>query len=343
LAGAEGFEPPNASTKNWCLTTWRRPIAILQYLFTTELYCSNFETLAQKPVVSYTLSIATMHVIDHRRKPLPEQKQRSHKPVIILLVLAVVGAGLYTLIKAERTGAPTQNNVSNTTVNQNIAALPKKGTLKNFTGQQFRDLYNTFTYPNTAPINEDTPITGNEQADARIRKVAIARGYQSRSAPVTDAFKDIAKGFQLQQPAAQPWLDMVVAAKKDGVAIGLTAAYRSADDQKQLFLNRLTQLGIPAQEIATGSRDAEISQVLRTTAIPGYSRHHTGYTVDIACEDMPASSFINTNCFKWLSANNYEHAKTFGWIPSYPEGTGNQGPDPESWEYVWVGKDAVTE
>ncbi len=27
LARAEGFEPPNASTKNWCLTTWRRPIA----------------------------------------------------------------------------------------------------------------------------------------------------------------------------------------------------------------------------------------------------------------------------------------------------------------------------
>ena len=26
MAGAEGFEPPNASTKNWCLTTWPRPI-----------------------------------------------------------------------------------------------------------------------------------------------------------------------------------------------------------------------------------------------------------------------------------------------------------------------------
>ena len=25
LAGAEGFEPPNAWTKTMCLTTWRRP------------------------------------------------------------------------------------------------------------------------------------------------------------------------------------------------------------------------------------------------------------------------------------------------------------------------------
>ena len=25
MARAEGFEPPNARTKTWCLTTWRRP------------------------------------------------------------------------------------------------------------------------------------------------------------------------------------------------------------------------------------------------------------------------------------------------------------------------------
>lgn len=28
LAGPEGFEPPNARTKTWCLTTWRRPNAL---------------------------------------------------------------------------------------------------------------------------------------------------------------------------------------------------------------------------------------------------------------------------------------------------------------------------
>ena len=26
MAGMEGLEPPNAGTKNQCLTTWRRPI-----------------------------------------------------------------------------------------------------------------------------------------------------------------------------------------------------------------------------------------------------------------------------------------------------------------------------
>lgn len=26
MAGTEGFEPPNARTKTWCLTAWPRPI-----------------------------------------------------------------------------------------------------------------------------------------------------------------------------------------------------------------------------------------------------------------------------------------------------------------------------
>lgn len=30
MAGTEGFEPPNAGTKNRCLTTWRRPNIFLQ-------------------------------------------------------------------------------------------------------------------------------------------------------------------------------------------------------------------------------------------------------------------------------------------------------------------------
>ena len=29
MAGVEGFEPPNARTKTWCLTTWPHPIGTL--------------------------------------------------------------------------------------------------------------------------------------------------------------------------------------------------------------------------------------------------------------------------------------------------------------------------
>jgi LAS superfamily LD-carboxypeptidase LdcB len=99
----------------------------------------------------------------------------------------------------------------------------------------------------------------------------------------------------------------------------------------------------PIEGIASGRYDAQVSQVLAMTAIPGYSRHHTGYTVDIACKNNPNASFVYTVCFQWLNADNYKNAKTYGWIPSYPDGAGQQGPDREPWEYVWVGVDAVTE
>lgn len=256
-----------------------------------------------------------------------------------VFIAAIVGYVAYLAhpepVEKKSPAAAVQNN--------NLQIKSTGTTTKTFTGQQFHELYERFVYPNTAPINESTPITGNEAADKTIRKIAVARGYALRSAPVTDAFQEVEPGMKLQQRAAQPWLDLKAEAKKDRVNIGLTAAYRSADDQRQIFVERLTQTGVSPEAIATGSHDSQVSQVLRMTAIPGYSRHHTGYTVDISCEDQPTISFEYTSCFKWLSANNYERTKKYGWIPSYPEGSGPQGPDPETWEYVWVGLAPLTQ
>ncbi len=285
-----------------------------------------------------------MRVINPKKRETQSRAKKTSKFLLLIPAVIILGAAfaVFKLTQSDSTASDTPAQTQSA-VTQNIQVAAKKGTLKTFTGEEFKNLYNNFAYPNTALISEKTPITDNEAADDKIREVAVSRGYQLRGAPVTDAFVNVGKDYELQQRAAQPWLDMVEAAKADGISIGLTAAYRSAEDQKTLFLGQLNNSGISPQAIGTGYYNAQISQILRTTAIPGYSRHHTGYTVDIACNDMPNSSFEFTNCFEWLSANNYEHAKKFGWIPSYPKGTENQGPDPESWEYVWVGVDAVTE
>lgn len=271
-------------------------------------------------------------------------KQRYVLPLALLLVVGCVGAGYaYSANKSEVSEQRTNAATEPTVVQQNIQSTTKTGKLKTFTGEQFRDTYDNFAYPNTAPIDENTPITGNVAADHQIKHLAEQRGYKKRSAPVTNTFQDVGEKYQLQQRAAQPWLDMQAAAKKDGINLGLTAAYRAANDQKDIFLQRLSAQSLTPAAIASGSQDAQVNQVLRTTAIPGYSRHHTGYTVDISCKNQPANAFENTVCFQWLSANNYQNAKKYGWIPSYPPGAGQQGPDPESWEYVWVGIDTVTE
>ena len=35
LAGEEGFEPPNAGTKDQCLTTWRLPTGLTYFILLT--------------------------------------------------------------------------------------------------------------------------------------------------------------------------------------------------------------------------------------------------------------------------------------------------------------------
>jgi LAS superfamily LD-carboxypeptidase LdcB len=258
--------------------------------------------------------------------------------LVIIPLLAVGLYGVYSFINSKQF-----KTIQTAKAPVRFTEPAKKGVLKNFTGPEFRDLYNSFAYPNTKRIAEDTPITSNPDADARIRKIAEDRGYHIRSAPVTDAFREVAPGMKLQERAADPWLQMVEAAKKDKETLILTAAYRSADEQKKILLDRLGSDGINIALIGRGIYDQRINEVLRTTAVPGYSRHHTGYTIDIGCQNDPSVIFDESSCFKWLSADNYKNAKTFGWIPSYPPGAGNQGPEPESWEYVWVGVDTLTE
>lgn len=290
-----------------------------------------------------------MRVIDPKqRERLRKQKAKpSKRPVVLLVLLIVVGVGIFAKMQFF-TGSDNRSSAdspSHQAEKQEQLPSPaaKTGKLKTFTAKEFTDLYDRFAYPNTARINEDTPITSSEAADKRIKQIAAQRGYKIRSAPVANVFVNVGGGHQLQQKAAQPWLDLRAAAQKEGVRLGLTSAYRSADEQKKIFLQRLYATGATNAGIAAGRNDAQVTQVLGMTAPPGYSRHHTGYTVDISCGNQSGAAFEGTVCFRWLSNNNYEKAKTHGWIPGYPKGASLQGPEPEAWEYVWVGKDAVTE
>ncbi len=286
-----------------------------------------------------------MRVIEPKSRQ-QHKKSRSHHEgdsvvaaVGLLILLGVIWFFAYRAFTANSSSPSTNAPISSTS----SQAPQKTGSIKAYTGDQFRELYERFAYPNTQRIDEHTPITGFPASDERIKSLAATRGYIIRSAPVTDTFRSVAPGMQLQERAAQPWLSMQASAKQSGQLLELTAAYRSAEDQKQLFLNRLQAQGVVSSLIGNGGYDAQILRVLASTAPPGYSRHHSGYTIDISCKSDPFVSFDRSSCYQWLSTENYKNAKTFGWIPSYPVGATKQGPEPESWEYVWVGSDTLTE
>ena len=167
-------------------------------------------------------------------------------------------------------------------------------------------------------------ITGNASLDHRIQEIATGRGYQRRPEP--DRPLTPIDGRFLQPEAAAAWTALRGAAAAEGITMGLTSAYRSVTRQAELF-----------RSLLQGTSDAAIDATLGIVAPPGYSRHHTGYAIDLTSEGKVLFAFTTTAAHEWLSANNFENAKLHGWIPSYPEGAALAGPDPEPWEYVWVG------
>jgi len=287
-----------------------------------------------------------MRVIEHR-KFQDKQKKRSKKVVSFFFLVLIIASGFFI-----------HNKLNNKYYNQNnagaVLAEQKKADprvtpnqpeeFNYFAGDEFTKLYQSIAYPNTQELTRPPDITGNVEADNRIRTIAISRGYKLQSVPVAPITQTKEPGLVaddlLQQKALDGWSQLEKAAKADGIPLKLNSGYRSIEFQRKLFLSRLYATGVTPAQIAVGKADTQVVQTLSKTALPGFSRHHTGYTIDLLC-GTAVQAFETTRCFKWLSSNNYLNAKKAGWIPSYPEGSDNQGPEPESWEYVWVSKEAI--
>ena len=197
-----------------------------------------------------------------------------------------------------------------------------------FTPDQFLAAFDDAELTGLAEIGAPPSITGNGQVDARIRAIGEGRGYRRRAQ--ANAALVAVDGRQLQPAAAAAWESLQAAANAAGHSLQLTSAFRSETSQVSIFRSRLG-----------GTSDAAIDAVLRTTAVPGYSKHHTGYAVDVRSASAGGFAFRNSSTYQWLAADNFANAKLHGWIPSYPEGSGAAGPVPEPWEFVWIGTENI--
>lgn len=299
-----------------------------------------------------------MRVIEPRhnqKRPSTKSKpkKRPVRTLVVLVVLIMASFGLLAVADNYKQTAlekqkPSQIASANTVQDLKKVASAQDVKFKFFTSDQFQRLYESLNFPNTQSITQVPTITGNEAADARIQTIAESRGYKLRSVPVLPIVKTNEPRLQgddlLQPKAYSGWRVLKEMAQKDNIPIlQLNSGYRSIESQRELFLGRLRANGGDTARIAAGQADNAVVNTLLMTAPPGYSRHHTGYTIDLLCDDGTGQVFEKTRCFQWISANNYDKAKRAGWVPSYPEGSPNQGPEPESWEYVWVGLNQVTE
>ncbi len=199
-----------------------------------------------------------------------------------------------------------------------------------FTGNQFKQLFDEAELDNLATTGDPPAIVDNPEIDQRIRQIAVERGYQLRPMPTDVSKLVLVEGdrHRLQPAAAAAYYDLRAAAAADGLTIWLVSAYRSYDYQRPLFL----------RGVSAPYNNDDVFERLKTVALPGYSKHHTGYAIDLAEGNFIFDEFLKSASYTWLSADNYANVTRHGWIPSYPPDADNQGPDPESWEFVYVGQ-----
>lgn len=285
-----------------------------------------------------------MRIIEPIKTIDGKPKRNLRKIIIFVVGVMAILVSLWLIFAKKRAPTSSKTYSQPTAASSQAAsaepeqAKPKQ--LRKLTGAEIKTFLDSFSYPNVSEIQDLPLITGNIEADKKIRQLAEARGYRQRAIPNTSLVK--VDNYSLQQKAITSWQALKAAAARDGISLQLNEGFRSIDDQRQLFMARFSAAGGSASSVAAGNQDALVDKLLEVTAIPGYSKHHTGFTVDIACGNS-GDVFERTPCFTWLSKDNYVNAKLAGWLPSYPEGAPAQGPNPEPWEYVWVGPDSLYE
>jgi hypothetical protein len=205
-----------------------------------------------------------------------------------------------------------------------------------YTYQDYIDFFDAHVPPNTT---EQPRIFDNDNLNAQARELIQEAGYQPRS--FIDPDELVLFDNQYVTPEVQQsYVALRNAMEQFGIQLHLVSGYRSFERQQELFMARF---GYDESELSYPLRDDQLRSFQETLAIaapPGYSKHHTGYAVDFACgEDYEVFDFNNTPCYQWMKQDNFKNVAMYGFLPSYPEGVSGQGPQPEAWEYVWVGTD----
>jgi D-alanyl-D-alanine carboxypeptidase len=157
------------------------------------------------------------------------------------------------------------------------------------------------------------------------RDYAGARGLRRVREPAHLVFigHDTQKRPQwLSVRAARAWVRMRDTAQHGGVELQIVSAFRSAE----------YQLGILQRKLERGQ---SIEEILRVSAAPGYSEHHSGRALDLTTPDFAAleEEFENSAAFAWLSTN----AQSYGFRLSYPRGNAH-GIAYEPWHWCWHSK-----
>lgn len=119
--------------------------------------------------------------------------------------------------------------------------------------------------------------------------------------------------------AADAWLDMKKNAGDRKIKLQAVSAFRSVE----------YQAGILQRKLDNG---LNIKDILKVSAAPGYSEHHSGKALDITTPGYAIleEEFEHSPAFEWLC----ENACDFGFILSFPRDN-RHGVAYEPWHWAW--------
>lgn len=132
---------------------------------------------------------------------------------------------------------------------------------------------------------------------------------------------DSARAIWLEPRALQAAQAMISAAQTDGVSLRVISGFRGYARQTELIRQKL-------------ARGQTLTEILKVSAAPGHSEHHSGRAIDFseAGETALDEVFASTAAYQWLRAS----AGRFGFRLSYPEHNPNAIAF-EPWHWFWLG------
>lgn len=151
------------------------------------------------------------------------------------------------------------------------------------------------------------------------------------------ALTDIGQGFQMDTRAASHMKEMLAAAEKEGLSMLIISAYRSYNDQKQVFSTTMQQWIDQGYSLFDSYEETK-----KSVAVPGTSEHASGLAADITSASYTGldDKQANTKEAQWLMQHSYE----YGFILRYPPSKSSiTGIVFEPWHYRYVGKEAAKE
>lgn len=152
---------------------------------------------------------------------------------------------------------------------------------------------------------------------ARQRRLPLQPETGTLAAAGQDVF---GREQQLDPRALDAWCAMRESAAAQGETLQLVSGFRSVDYQAELLRRKL----------AAGHG---LGEILKVSAAPGYSEHHSGRAIDLTTPGAPVleEPFEETGAFNWLQSN----AARFGFRMSYPRDN-HHGVLYEPWHWAFV-------